>query len=185
MAPFLQSLIRASAKVAYHLKVPLQPIVRMKLPQSTTTIVLIALIDAATKKSANPPLLQFAEESIRKCENPRVKNYLLSIHRLNDRINKLLVSVEQPLTAIDTNFPHSCCERTCCFILANSSDLPVLNRNHHSAIECNLEHAIEHLQRSRQNGSQTTVTAAEFKRLQGLASRFSALLNQMAKGSDE
>lgn len=181
IGPFLHLLVRASVKAqSCNLPAHLKPIAEMKLPQSTSVLILLALLDVCPKDAS--PLVSFTEHFIQNCNNARVKNYLLFLHQRNPEKSQLLVRLVNELftTSNDqnTNFPHTCCERTCCFVLANTSNLPL---SRHSPIVCNLQHAIDELQRSA-GQTECVITTADLKYLEGLGKRFSHLINQMLNG---
>lgn len=171
MGPFLAILIRLSARVKINLPEHLTPILDMTLPQSTTAMILLSLCDAVLNRHATPANLPaFTEQAVRKCYNIPVKSFVLS--------SLSQAAANSPLTTrllegneltINTTFPHNCCERTCCFVLANSRP----GRTHpidHSPIICSLKHAIEQLEKKE------TVASWEAMDMERLSKMFSKML---------
>lgn len=177
MGPFLNVLIRVCANINCNLMGSLKEITKLTLPQSTLAMILMALLDTSTGNQAHPKMDQFTLKMIKSCPNKVVLNYILSTHQLTGGKNKLLVKLlcAQPqyqTPPLNTNFPHNCCERTCCFILANSSRSP--HPINHSPVVCNLEHAIEGLQISG-----TEMTRTELKDLEELCDEFRGTLGKI------
>lgn len=195
---FLALLVRVSAKVRCDLMpVYLKPILEMRLPQTTTAMLLVALLDVVlSNKQATPttPLVVFTEQAIRMCKNTAVKSYVLALnhwrprHSTNSNDNWLArLKEHEPVVVAATaaagestftTWPHNCCERTCCFVLANSSGSRS-DTIDHLPIICNLQHAIEDLQRSGRSGR--TLAAGELREMARLADLFRNLLGPMIK----
>lgn len=178
MGVFMHLLIRVTAKVNHDLlKIHLKPTIcaDMKLPQFTALQIILALLDCGKHGDA---ISQLAELFVRKC-NVRVKGYIFYMHSVNPK-NSVLERTKdhddnQLLAGFDstTPLPHNCCERTCCFVLANKSEAKASN---HEPISCNINHAIEGLQKKRRS---VGIPQVELRKIRRLASQLNEILAEM------
>ena len=186
MAPFLSHLIRVCANTQLKtLSTHLQQIVQMKLPTSTITIILLTLL-SVSKRTDLPDL--FVEKCIRNCHYQQVKGYLYYVHQQDpsrfEVLRKLQGELERSDTAGTATFPHNCCERTCCFVLANGCDRDVSQyKKSHSSIECNLMHAVEELTKKKRENC--LLSSMELQKLQKLEKQLNELLRDLRWSREE
>lgn len=177
MGVFVHLLIRVTAKVNQNLlKIHLTPVACAKLPQFTGLQIILALLDCGRRGDT---ISQLTELFVRKC-NVHVKNYIFYLHSLNQKncvLERMIDDHEEnqrgrcnSKTPIAT---HNCCERTCCFVLANQSEAEEAK---HDTIACNINHAIDELQKRR---CTIGVPREELKKICSLASQLNAILSQM------
>lgn len=193
MANFLHLLVRVSVKVDPQLANRLKPLIDTILPQTTTVLLCIALLDCPNQPGN--VVRSVAQLYVRKCNNSQVKDFLCGIHFHNPKSAILEqvfgpTSQEEILNPIDTHptiLPHNCCERTCCFVLANTTKTTVGNKNPtHSSIACNLTHAVDELQKLRNSGISSSsssngtrlLLSSDLNEIRALATKLNRLLEQ-------